>query len=193
MIEQACEVAAVAPRRSTGADMDLAAKLAVADLAAIADFLQAYRPGVFRYLSQSGCSRDDAEDLASQALLNAARDIRRFRGDGPLQAWVFRVAHRVLLRHRRRERLISLFGSRPLAEHKENWATEDYVVVSQAVASLPPDQRAAFLLLEVEGLSVNEAAGVIGAPAGTVKSRAFYARQRLRAVLASAYPENSHE
>ena len=169
-------------------DKHLAIGVAQRDSAAIHTFLVRFRPAVFRYLWQASGSREDAEDLAGQALLIAARDIKHYRHEGPLQAWVFRVAQRELLRYRRRQHLAKLFRQRkPSPQPKSE--PEDYVVVSDALAKISPCQRAAFLLTEIEGLSIEEAAAVLHVPAGTVKSRCFYARQRLRSLLATTYQE----
>ena len=69
---------------------------------------------------------------------------------------------------------------------------EDFVIVQQALASLPVHQRTAFLLVEVEGLSTDEASSALAVPVGTVKSRCFHARKRLREILGPSYPEVSN-
>ena len=64
--------------------------------------------------------------------------------------------------------------------------------VEQAIASLPPLQREALVLFEYEDLSLAEIAAVVGADSGTVKSRLFRAREKLRARL-DRYFRNGHE
>ena len=171
------------------ADRQLALGVARRDGDAIQAFLTRFRPPLFRYLWQASGCREDAEDLAGQALLTAARDIRHYRHEGPLQAWVFRVAQRELLRYRRRQRLSSLFHQHRPDPPAPLWP-DDSVVVTEALSKVPLNQRTAFLLVEIEGLSTEEAAAALGVPAGTVKSRCFYAKQRLRSLLASTYQEN---
>jgi RNA polymerase sigma-70 factor (ECF subfamily) len=60
--------------------------------------------------------------------------------------------------------------------------------LERALATLPPEQRAAVVLADVQGLSYEDVAGVLGCSVGTVKSRIFRARERLRAYL-QALPE----
>lgn len=171
------------------ADRDLAHGVACGNIEGLHEFLHRYRPRVFRYLWQASGSYEDAEDLASQTLLVAARDIGRYRNDGPLQAWVFKIAQRELLRFRRRQSLAHLWIARR-RQPEVSAAPDDYVVVCDALAKLPIDQRTAFLLTEVEGLTFEEAAEVLKAPVGTIKSRCHTARQRLRALLAPTYQES---
>jgi RNA polymerase sigma-70 factor (ECF subfamily) len=63
-------------------------------------------------------------------------------------------------------------------------ARELSLEIEQALATLPPDQRAAIVLVDIEGWSVDEAAGILQCPAGTVKSRCFRGRAKLAQTLA---------
>jgi len=90
-------------------DRELAEKVASGDPAAIAKFVDRFYPPIYRFLWHATGSREDAEDLASQALLRARADVRKFRSDGPLAAWIYRVARREFLRFRRRQALTALF------------------------------------------------------------------------------------
>ena len=62
------------------------------------------------------------------------------------------------------------------------------VPILEALAHLPPEHRETFLLYHVQGLSVPEVAAILDVPAGTVKSRLFSARQRLREYLRDSLP-----
>jgi RNA polymerase sigma-70 factor (ECF subfamily) len=66
-------------------------------------------------------------------------------------------------------------------------------VVHQAIRSLPTDQRAVIILRELEGLSYKEISQIIGSSMGTVMSRLFYARKRLRELLKSYFRGEGHE
>jgi RNA polymerase sigma-70 factor (ECF subfamily) len=171
------------------ADLELARGVARGDVDCLHRFLHCYRPRVFRYLWQASGSYEDAEDLASQTLLVAAREIARYRNQGQLQAWVFRIAQRELLRFRRRQSLAHLWSSRKQEESLTH-PPDDYLVVCEALTKLPIEQRTAFLLTEVEGLTFEEASEVLKTPIGTVKSRSHAARQRLRTLLAPTYQES---
>lgn len=172
-------------------DLELAKGVASGDAQAIAKFVDRFYPSVFRFLWHACGSREDAEDLASQAFLRARNDIRAFRSDGTLAAWTYSLARREFLRFRRRHALASMFASQRVAAAIPA-PNEDFVVVQEALARLPESQRTAFLLVEVEGLSTEETAKVVGVPVGTIKSRCFHAKKRLREILGPAYPEISN-
>jgi RNA polymerase sigma-70 factor (ECF subfamily) len=172
-------------------DIELARRVASGDAEAIARFVDRLYPSVFRFLWHASGSKEEAEDLASQAFLRARGDIHRFRGDGSLSAWMYSLARREYLRYRRRQALANLFRARTVKEVVPPH-NEDFILVQDALARLPENQRAVFLLVEVEGLTTEEAARAIGAPVGTVKSRCFHAKKRLREILGPAYPEISN-
>ena len=67
------------------------------------------------------------------------------------------------------------------------------IVLTTALSRIPRDQRAAFLLTEVEGLALEEAAVALGIPIGTVKSRRHHARLKLRKLLGPTYGETHAE
>jgi len=169
-------------------DIELAKKVAGGHADAMAILVDRYYAPLFRYLWHASGSREDAEDLASQTMIRARADIHGFRSSGPLRAWMYRVAHRELLRYRRRNAVARFFVQHVDVDDSAGWS-EDLIVLSAALAQIPTAQRSALLLVEIEGLSVEEAAATLGVPAGTVKSRCFHAKKRLRELLATTYPE----
>jgi RNA polymerase sigma-70 factor (ECF subfamily) len=170
-------------------DRELAAGLTKGDTEALQALIDRFHKPLFRYLWQAGGSKEDAEDLSTQALLRARLDISSYRG-GSLRAWVFKVAYRELLRYRRRQALAALLTR---AVEPEAPSADDALIISEALGKIPLDQRSAFLLTEVEGLSIEEAAVSLRIPAGTVKSRCYTARQRLRKLLGPTYGETNAE
>jgi len=169
-------------------DLELAHRVAVRDDQAVAALIDRFYEPLYRFLWQASGSREDAEDLTAQTLSAAVRDSDRFLGNGSYQAWLFRVAYRQLLQWRRRR--IFSFGSS--TEPTTDADPSDAVVIVDALRQLAPEQRDAFLLTAVEGFSNEEAGAMLGVPAGTVKSRGFYARQRLRELLEGTFTEVSN-
>lgn len=155
---------------------------------AIRELVDQFHAPILRYLWQATGVKEDAEDLTSQTLLRARFEISRFRGEGSLRGWVFRIAYRELLRYRRSQAVRRFFIDKhptpsPIGPN------DDAIVLLEALRRIPPLQRDAFLLTEVEGMSTEEAAATLGVPAGTVKSRCHHARQRLRDLLSATYGE----
>lgn len=148
------------------------------------DEVEAAIPALRRYAHGLVRDRDAAEDLVQDCLERALSRRGMWRGDGPLKAWLFRILLNCFRDDRRR------LASRPqlapidgIAEPARSGGQEAHLSlrdVHDAIGRLPEDQRAALLLVALEGLSLAEAAGVLGVPEGTLASRLGRARAALR-------------
>jgi len=141
----------------------------------------------------------DAEDVAQETFLRAYRSLARFRGESSFKTWLYTIAtntaRSALDRRSRRERVSrqSLDDERlALAADQVEDGLSDVEstlvrrqAIDQALAMLPDELRVAVVLRDVEGLDYKEIARVTSAPVGTVESRIFRARQRLRILLRS--------
>lgn len=136
----------------------------------------------------SGGDRGRAEDIVQETLLRAWRHPEALDPErGPVRSWLFTVARNVAVdAHRARRARPNEVGDEALAlvpavdeiEHAlDSW------LIADALATLSPDHRAVLVETYYRGRSVSEAAAVLGIPAGTVKSRAFYALRALRLAL----------
>ncbi|MGB2950145.1 MAG: sigma-70 family RNA polymerase sigma factor [Rhodococcus sp. (in: high G+C Gram-positive bacteria)] len=133
----------------------------------------------------------DAEDLVQETLVRAWRSVDRFDGRHP-RAWLLTILRNTNMNMHRRRRPdtvadISDFVSTRPAFGVDPPGTEDEVMTSilsddleLAVQSLDPKFRTALLLIDVDQLTYNEAAKVLGVPVGTVMSRLSRARARVR-------------
>jgi RNA polymerase sigma-70 factor (ECF subfamily) len=133
-----------------------------------------------------------AEDVAQEVFLRAWRGLRGFRGDAGFSTWLYTIARRTASEYARRPALptVPLDQVAPLVLVDRRGG--DPVLrgdLERALQALDPDQREAFLLVGVLGLSYQEAGGMAGCPPGTVASRVFRARARLAAALRSAEEE----
>lgn len=172
-------------------DLELAHAAAGGDPEARERFVRAHAPAALRLLRTLARNREDAEDLAGAAMLRALGAIGRYDGRVPLRVWTLAIALNEGRRYRRRKPWLALTGEIAVRSHAGR--TEDAAVLAEAIGRLPLAQREAFVLCAVEGLEAEEAASVLGIPAGTVKSRVHHARLRLRAALACYSPNSVPE
>ncbi len=132
--------------------------------------------------------RQDAEDVAQEAFAKAYRSFRQLRDRERFRAWLVRMTWRLAIDHRRGDRRRS---ARELtAETPAGPATADTLEGQEradrlwaAIDALPDKLRVAIVLANIEGHDTAEVAALVGVPIGTVKSRLFVARQRLKELL----------
>lgn len=141
----------------------------------------------------------DAEDLAQDVFVRLYRSLRRFRGDSLFRTWVYTVALNVIRSHHasrgRREPVWGDSGADAERAFDPPDGAPDAEItfarreaIERALRELPPDLREAVTLRDVHGLDYREIAEATGAPMGTVESRIFRGRQRLRAALTALLP-----
>lgn len=185
------------PRRGHAHDGELSAAVARAQEGDEAAFAVAYRlvqPGLLGYLR--GLVGDDAEDVASDAWLEIARDLGRFRGDGAgFRGWTATIGRHRALDHLRRQKVrprssvlehdvLDLPG--PQNTHDQALESISTEHALQLVRGLPKDQAEAVLLRVVVGLDAPAAARVLGKRPGAVRTAAYRGLKRLSEQLGVA-------
>lgn len=146
-------------------------------------------PRIYRLLRHLTGAVEVAEDLTQQTFLRAWQALASFRGEASLGTWLHRIAYHEYthwLRARRDHAPLEAAGEVP---DQQAASRLEAVLLRGALDRLSPEHREAFLLYHVQGLSVTEVPLVVEAPPGTVKSRLFHARQRLRELLAEHVSE----
>lgn len=132
---------------------------------------------------------EDAADALQDALLSAHRNAARFRGDAEVRSWLHRIVVNACLDRIRRNKIrmsTSLSDeavAEPAVERDDIAHREVRMVVAAALFTLPPDQRAALVAIDMEGYTVSEAARLLSVAEGTIKSRCARGRQRLQQEL----------
>jgi len=144
-------------------------------------------------------NEDDACDATQEAFVRAFNSIRSFRQEASFSTWLYRIAMNVCLdRLRRRGResatihLVSETNTedsvRDIPDERNDpqaqaIKTQRQVVVQEGLGGLTDEHRAVIVLCDLQGLSYEEIAAVLGVPVGTVKSRLNRARLALRTRL----------
>jgi RNA polymerase sigma-70 factor (ECF subfamily) len=130
--------------------------------------------------------REEAADALQDALISAFRNAGSYRGEAAVTTWLHRVVVNACLdRVRRRQARPTVpLGDTEIAHRRDDHAATDVRLdVRAALATLPAAQRAAIVLVDMEDLSVAEAAEVLGVAEGTVKSRCSRGRAALALML----------
>ncbi|MCB9565375.1 MAG: RNA polymerase sigma factor [Kofleriaceae bacterium] len=179
-----------------GVDDDLVARLRRGDRAALARTYEAHHVAVRAFARRLVGDDHAAEDLVHDTFVALPRAIQRYRGDGALRTFLIGVAVNHARRHTRsaarRRRAYDRVGDAAAARDDARDPRAEAiqrVLAARAWAALdrlPLAQRLAFVLCEVEQRTTVEAATIVGVPEGTIRSRLFHARRRLRAALGEA-------
>lgn len=175
-------------------DRELLARHAAGDREAFGELFARHRDRLWAVALRTVGNPEDAADALQDAAVSAFRSADRFRGESAVGTWLYRIVVNACLDRLRRK---AAHPTGPLPEeHSAFWAQagqqgqtdqvgqrELRIVLEQALAALPVDQRLAVLAVDVEGLSVEEASAALGIPGGTVKSRCARGRSRLADLL----------
>jgi len=162
-----------------------------------------YRLPAYRVAYRLLGNEADALDAVQEGFVKALSHLDGFQGRSSFKTWLFRVVSNAALdlgRARRRRECLSLDISRDddnelrqpvvLNDPASGLERDDLRrLLQRALAQLPDAQQRTFILLADGGLSYRQIADVLEISIGTVMSRLFYARQKLRAWLAARLPE----
>jgi RNA polymerase sigma-70 factor (ECF subfamily) len=172
------------PIALSGATRDFASGAAARDDCrdAFEEIVRNHGAALFALAARLTASRNDAEDLAQEALLRAWRSIHRFRGEADVRTWLYRIvvnAHRSMWK-RPSLALMTDDIPQPGRGPVEAASRRDLLSrVLRAIDALPKRQRQSILLRVRGGLSIAEIAAVMTIGRGAVKSHLVHARRKL--------------
>jgi RNA polymerase sigma factor (sigma-70 family) len=182
------------PPRWEGTDDRELMRLHVAgDPDAFEELVRRHRDRLWAVALRTMGEPEEAADALQDALLSAFRRAETYRGEAAVTTWLHRVVVNACMdRHRRRrvrqteplpsqEDRMAELGIAPEADPAE--VLEARSTVLEALEHLKPEQRAAIVLVDMEGYSVQEAASILECAEGTVKSRCARGRARLVPLL----------
>lgn len=185
-------------------DQDLLARHVEGDPDAFGELVLRHRDRLWAVALRTLGDREEAADAVQDALVSAYRAAHTFRGQSAVTTWLHRITVNACLDRARKaasrktspvddtERLEQL-----LEPHESASAPAErndlHRQLLDALGTLPPDQRAALVLVDMQGYPVAEAARVLDVPTGTVKSRCARGRARLLPLLAHLRPASSGE
>lgn len=182
--------------------VELLRKIRAGDADAFDEVARRHAPRLYRLALHLTGRVEEAEDLTQETLVRALPALRGFEGRAQLSTYLLKALGNLWknrLRSRSRSRLVDWFRGRRQRDGEEPAeldppdaspsalerleADETAARVRSAVARLAPDRRMTLLLRDVEDLSYEEIASMMGVPVGTVRSRLARARSDLRRLL----------
>ncbi len=184
-------------------DRTLVARAQAGDRAAFAQLLRRYEKRVFSVANSILRNPDDARDAAQEAFWKAHNALASFDGQAQFFTWMYRITVNLSIDHlrKRRGQRVEFDDARTNGEDEAadptglsprrlgfdpHRALEDQELRGQlerSLEQLSPAHRAVLVLREVEGLSYQEMADVIGCSIGTIMSRLFHARKRMQTLI----------
>ncbi len=166
-------------------DADLLASVAAGDRHALEELYRRHAPWLAARLGRMTSTRELAEEALQDTFVAAWRGASGYAGDGDVGAWLWGIARRRLASAARSGRPIpvQLWESAAADPLQAVLAAEEASRVRRAVERLPAEQRAVVVSVVYQNLSVGQAAAALGISGGTVKSRLFRARARIRKEL----------
>jgi RNA polymerase sigma-70 factor (ECF subfamily) len=183
------------PASAATSDEDLMLAYAAGDAAAFDALYSRHKGGVYRYLLRQCRQGVAVDELFQDVWMNLIRARGSYTPSAKFATYLYRLAHNRLIDHYRasgqvrlvsaddeahKEAVAALPAARGLEPETRAENRELGERLKDAVASLPPLQRDAFLLQQEAGLSLNEIAELTGVGVETVKSRLRYAVNKLR-------------
>jgi RNA polymerase sigma-70 factor (ECF subfamily) len=179
------------------APMDDLADRSAAGVPSWEQIVEQHSDRVYRLAYRLTGNRHDAEDLTQEVFVRVFRSLSTYT-PGTFEGWLHRITTNLFLDQARRKQRIRfdalsdekadrLTSSSPAPEaaYADQTFDDD---IERALATLPPDFRAAVVLCDVEGLTYEEIAEILGAKLGTVRSRIHRGRAMLRTALAHRAP-----
>ncbi|MBM4033712.1 MAG: sigma-70 family RNA polymerase sigma factor [Planctomycetes bacterium] len=183
------------------ADELLVAQAQRGDVGAFGRLVVRYQDSLFNSIYRMVSQREDAEDLAQEAFVKAFSGIGDFQGRSSFYTWLYTIAYNTVVSHRRKAGSARHLNPVPLhaaaegegrSREAEDRSPRPEAAAEQrelherlegAIAGLEAEHREIIVMRDIEGLDYQAIAGVLGCPAGTVKSRLHRARLALREQL----------
>ncbi|GHE03824.1 RNA polymerase sigma factor SigM [Streptomyces alanosinicus] len=183
-------------------DTDLLARHVEGDPDAFGEIVRRHRDRLWAVALRTLGDREEAADAVQDALVSAYRAAHTFRGQSAVTTWLHRITVNACLDRARKvasrktspvddtERLEQLLEPHESASAPAE-RNDVHRQLLEALGTLPHEQRAALVLVDMQGYPVAEAARILEVPTGTVKSRCARGRARLLPLLSHLRPEGS--
>jgi len=184
-------------------DAELLKKAIKGDARAVESLLEKHEQRIYRFGLRMCGNEEDARDVLQETLVSAYKNLPTFRGDAQLSTWLFQIARSYCIKQRRRREgepavhenvdtaEVRSLAAESTGDESRTHARQVGELIHAAIQTLPPDYREALVLRDVEGMSAEEAARIVGIEVGALKSRLHRARMALKQQLAAVLDDGA--
>lgn len=179
-------------------DIELIDRYLKGDIEAFNELMAAHEDRVFAICYRMLQSREEALDATQETFLTVFRKADRYKAQAAFSTWLYRVAVNTCydhLRRKKRKRADSLPESYDPPDIAAGDAFESIEVrpdIERALNDLSPEFRSAVVLVDMQGMSLDQASDTLDVPTGTMKSRLFRARKQLARSLGNLRADSEH-
>jgi len=180
-------------------DIDLIARYLQGDMGAFDELMAAHENRVFGICLRMLRDREAALDVTQETFLTVFRKADRYKAQAAFSTWLYRVTMNACydyLRRTKRRRADALPEGFDPADPRAGDPLESAEVrpdIEAALGELAEEFRSAVVLVDLQGLAIDQTAEILGVPPGTVKSRVFRGRRRLAELLGNHSPPSRHQ
>lgn len=181
-------------------DLAIVEQVKAGNVNAFDQLIKKHRQRLYSVIYNMTSNAEDTADLTQEVFIKAFRSIHKFKAKASFFTWLYRIAINATITHMRKNRLRRFFSFENLQEEfvgselvealasksksdKPTLLKELQQRLNEALQSLSIKHRTVVVLYEIEGLSHQEVADVVGCSEGTVRSRLHYAKQQLQSLL----------
>lgn len=170
-------------------DVDLIGRYLRGDLGAFDELMRAHQDRVFGICLRMLRDREAALDVTQETFLTVFRKADRYREEAAFSTWLYRVTVNTCYDHLRRTKRRQADALPEGLDPADPRAGDPLIAaelrpdVENALEQIPQDFRSAIILVDLQGLSIDQAADVLGVPSGTIKSRVHRGRRLLAEIL----------
>jgi RNA polymerase sigma-70 factor (ECF subfamily) len=178
-------------------DEELLSRVVSGDIDAFDEIVYRYKDRLFNFVYRFVGGRETAEDIVQETFLRVFRKRREYKALANFSTWIFTIAGNLAkseLRRRKRWRFLYIDkeedGERKMELPDDSWRPDNVTqsalaeaTIHKAIDSLPAKYREVIILRDVQNMSYQEIADIVGCPVGTVKSRVNRGRLRLQGKL----------
>jgi RNA polymerase sigma-70 factor (ECF subfamily) len=180
-------------------DIELIDKYLKGDIDAFNELVAAHEDRVFAICLRMLRNREAALDATQDTFLTVFRKADRYKAQAAFSTWLYRVTVNTCYDHLRREKrkradqLPESYDPVDVQANDPFEAVEVRSDIEEALADLSVEFRAAVVLVDLQGMSLEQASDTLEVPVGTIKSRLFRARKQLAKSLGNLRPPNEHQ